>query len=90
MQTKGHALTNIIGGVAWRCQGVECGDFFCKPKIGEFEEGVWPFGGVQQILWLRDEKIALHLLTKHVHKICSALRHVQYNSVQTGFTLMSL
>lgn len=48
-------LTHIVRRVTGSGQGVVAGGFLGKAKIGEFENGVGPFGGVQEILRLERE-----------------------------------
>lgn len=46
-RSQGQTLTNIVGRVAGRGQGVMSGGFLSEAKVGQLEEGILPLRGVQ-------------------------------------------
>lgn len=49
-------LTNVIGSVTRRGQGIKCGRLFGKPKVCEFEDGVRSLWGIQEVFWLKNQE----------------------------------
>lgn len=50
------ALTHIVRRITRSGQRVVAGGFLGKAKIREFQDGIGPFGGVQEILRLQGER----------------------------------